>query len=78
MTAQSKKTEQKRLDSCVLALPRRPKIHEKLKTRSCGTVKIKNVVANVAVIVAKTSEKGQALRNTKLLGKYWLTKPDTK
>ena len=72
MTLQSKKPEQKRLDSCVLALPKWAKIYEKLEKRACGTLKIKDAVANAAVRVANVRENGQLRRKTTLLGKYRL------
>ena len=74
MTAQSKKPEQKRLDSCVLALPKWSKNHEKLENHPCKTVKIDELNANAAVRVTNLPKNAQARRNTKLLGKYPLKK----
>ena len=53
-----------------MALPKWAKIYEKLEKRACGTLKIKDAVANVAIRVANAPKKGQARRNTTLLGKY--------
>jgi hypothetical protein len=72
MTAQSKKTEQKRLHSCVLPQPKWAKKHEKLESRACKTVKIDELNANAAVRVANALEKAQAQCKTLLLGKYQL------
>jgi hypothetical protein len=44
------------------------KIYEKLENCACGTLKIKDAVANTAVRVANAPKKGQARRNTTLLG----------
>lgn len=75
MTAQKTKPTQKRLNNCVLSPLRWAKIYEKLENCACGTLKIKDAVANAAVRVANAPKKGQARRNTTLLGKYPL-KPD--
>jgi hypothetical protein len=53
-----------------LAPLRWAKIYEKLENCACGTLKIKDAVANTAVRVANAPKKGQARRNTTLLGKY--------
>ena len=66
MKAQSKKPTQKRLDSCVLALPKWAKIHEDLENRVSGTLK----TSDTAVSVANAPENPQARRKTTLLGKY--------
>ena len=58
MTAQTKKTTQKRLYNCVLSPLRWAKIYEKRENCACGTLKIKDAVANVAVRVANTPKKG--------------------
>lgn len=70
MTAQSKKTEQKRLDSCALALPKWNQTHEKLKKRACGTLKISDLGADATLTVENEPENAQDQRNTTLLGKY--------
>ena len=70
MTAQKTKPTQKRLNNCVLSPLRWAKIYEKLENCACGTLKIKDAVANAAVRVANAPKKGQARRNTTLLGKY--------
>ena len=72
MTAQKTKPTQKRLNNCVLSPLRWAKIYEKLENCACGTLKIKDAVANAAVRVANAPKKGQARRNTTLLGKYTL------
>lgn len=46
MTAQSKKTEQKRLDSCVLALPKWPKNRKKLRHHARVAIKASDFVAD--------------------------------
>ena len=73
MTAQKTKPTQKRLNNCVLSPLRWAKIYEKLENCACGTLKIKDAVANAAVRVANAPKKGQARRNTTLLGKYPFT-----
>ena len=73
MRAQSKKPTQARLDSCVLSPLRWAKIYEKLENCACGTLKIKDAVANAAVRVANAPKKGQPRHNTTLLGKYPIT-----
>ena len=70
MTAQKTKPTQKRLNNCVLSPLRWAKIYEKLENCACGTLKIKDAVANAAVRVANAPKKGQARHNTTLLGKY--------
>ena len=70
MTAQKTKPTQKRLNNCVLSPLRWAKIYEKLENCTCGTLKIKDAVANAAVRVANAPRRGQARRNTTLLGKY--------
>ena len=70
MTASTTKPTQKRLNNCVLSPLRWAKIYEKLENCACGTLKIKDAVANAAVRVANAPKKGQARRNTTLLGKY--------
>lgn len=70
MTAQKTKPTQKRLNNCVLSPLRWAKIYEKLENCACGTLKIKDAVANAAVRVANAPKKGRARRNTMLLGKY--------
>ena len=70
MTAQKTKPTQKRLNNCVLSPLRWAKIYEKLENCACGTLKIKDAVANAAVRVANAPQKGQARHNTTLLGKY--------
>ena len=70
MTAQSQKTEQKRLHSCVLSPPKWPKIPEKLEKRACGTVKISDFVSDTAFRIANVRENGQTHHNTTLPGKY--------
>ena len=72
MTAQKTKPTQKRLNNCVLSPLRWAKIYEKLENCACGTLKIKDAVANAAVRVANAPKKGQS-RNTTLLGKYPLS-----
>ena len=74
MTAQSQKTEQKRLHSCVLSPPKWPKIPEKLEKRACGTVKISDFVSDTAFRIANVRENGQTHHNTTLLGKYRVRK----
>ena len=70
MTAQSKKTTQKRLYSCVLAHAKWPRIHERIEKRACGTVKISDLVADTTLRVENTNENSQGRHKTKLLGKY--------
>lgn len=72
MTAITTKPELKRLDSCVLARPKRAKINEKLEKRACGTLKINDLIANAAVRVENAHQIGQNPRNNTLLGKYRL------
>jgi hypothetical protein len=69
MTAQKTKPTQKRLNNCVLSPLRWAKIYEKLENCACGTLKIKDAVANAAVRVANAPKKGQTRHNTTLLGK---------
>ena len=69
MTAQKTKPTQQRLYNCVLSPLRWAKIPEKLENCACGTLKIKDAVANAAVRVANAPKKDQARRNTTLLGK---------
>ena len=74
MTAHSQKPKQKRLHSCVLTQPKWVKIHEKIETRACRTLKISDLVANANANanarVANAPENGQPRRKTNLLGKY--------
>lgn len=77
MTAQKTKPTQKRLNNCVLSPLRWAKIYEKLENCACGTLKIKDAVANAAVRVANAPKKGQARRNTTLLGKYPIKRSGT-
>ena len=70
MTAQSQKTKQKRLDSCVLTLPKWAQTHEKLKNRACGTVKINDFAAHIPLGVENAPENGQVQPKTRSLGKY--------
>ena len=63
---------QKRLDSCVLMLPKWAKTQEKLGTRDCGTRKIDNLVADTDFRVESAQENRQTRHSTKLLGKYRL------
>ena len=72
MTASTTKSRQMRLDNCVLSPLRWAKIYEKLENCACGTLKIKDAVANAAVRVANARKKGQARQNTTLLGIYTL------
>ena len=66
MTAITTNPGQKRLNSCVLALPKWAKPQKKFGIRACGAQKTNDVVADTAVRV----ENGQSPHNTKLLGKY--------
>ena len=77
MTLQITKPTQMRHDSCLLSLPKWPKIAEKLENRACKTVKIDNRPDNAAVRVANVRENGQPRRNTQLLGKCRLKKKPT-
>ena len=70
MKAITTKPTQMRRDSCVLALPKWAKIHEKLENRACGTLKISDLVADTAASVENAPENPQAQRKTTLLGKY--------
>jgi hypothetical protein len=72
MTAQSKKTEQKRLHSCVLPQPKWAKIHEKLKKRASGTLKIAALASNATTRLEKQGKVVHAQAKPKLLGKYQL------
>ena len=67
-----RQAQQKRLDSCALALPKWAKAGEKLGTRACGTLKIDDLVADIAFRVENAHENGQNPQNTKLLVKYLL------
>ena len=70
MTAQSKKTEQKRLDSCVLALPKWPKNRKKLRHHARVAIKASDFVADTIARVENAPENVQVRRKTTLLGKY--------
>ena len=73
MTAQSKKTTQKRLHNCVLSQPKWAQKHEALENCACGTVKIDDLTVNAVVRVANAPENAQLRRKTTLLGKYQVT-----
>ena len=66
MTAITTNPGQKRLDSCVLALPKLAKPQKKLGIRARGALKTNDLLADTTVRV----ENGQSPHNTKLLGKY--------
>ena len=70
MTAKSKKSEQTRLDSCDLKVPKWAKIRQKLGQRACRPLKINYLGADTDVRVENTHENGHPPHNTKLLGKY--------
>ena len=70
MTAQSKKTEQKRLDSCVLALPKWPKNRKKLRHHARVAIKASDFVADTIARVENAPENVQVRRKITLLGKY--------
>lgn len=61
---------QKRLDRCVLGLPKCAKIRETREKHNCRTLAINNLAPDAAVRVENTHQNGQAPANTKLLGKY--------
>jgi hypothetical protein len=67
MMAQTTKPRQKRLDSCILALPKWAKIHEKLEKPDCGTLKIDDLVVDTVVRVETALKNPQVRCNTKLL-----------
>ena len=58
MTASTTKPRQKRLDSCALALVKWAKAREKLGNRACGTLKIDDLVADIAFRVENAHENG--------------------
>lgn len=73
MTAQSQKTEQKWLHSCVLSPPKWPKIRKKLRHHARVAIKASHFVADTIARVENASENVQVRRKTTLLGKYRLT-----
>ena len=70
MTAQSKKSKQKRLDRCVVSQPKGPNIREKLLLHARRALKVSDFVADTVVRVENTRENGQPHHNATLLGKY--------
>jgi hypothetical protein len=76
LTAQSKKTEQKRLDSCVLTLPKWAQNPRNAPTKRPRTPKGSDFKADTIAIVENAPENAQARCNTKLLGKYPLMTPE--
>lgn len=70
MTGITTKPGQKRLDSCVLALPKWPKIREKLGKHTCGTLKIDDLIPDTAVRVENLNGNLQDPFKPKLLGQY--------
>ena len=72
MTAQSKKTTQKRLHNYVLPQLKWAKKHENIEKRACRTVIPVAFAAPIPLGVENEPENGQAQRNTRLLGKYRL------
>ena len=55
-------------------MPKWAKTHEKLKKRACGTVKIDDLTANATVRFTNAPENAQKRRNTRLHGKYRMSK----
>ena len=70
MTAQSKKTEQKRLDCCVLGQPKWTKIHETLKKCAGETLKTAPRVAGPTVSFENGRKIHQHPSEMMSLGKY--------
>ena len=68
MTAQKTKPTQKRLNNCVLSPLRWAKIYEKLENCACGTLKIKDAVANAAVRVANAPKRAKLAATQRYLG----------
>ena len=63
MTARSKKPEEKRLDSCGLALTKWTKNRQQLELRPHATLKISDFVADTVVKVENTHQNGQSHHN---------------
>ena len=70
MTAQSEKTEQMRLDSCVWAPSKRDKVHETPRQNASETRKNGDFLANTIARVEIIRENSQGHHNMSLLGKY--------
>ena len=70
MTAQSEKTEQMRLDSCVWAPSKRDKVHETPRQNASETRKNGDFLANTIARVEIIRENSQGHHNMRLLGKY--------
>ena len=74
MTAQSEKTEQMRLDSCVWAPSKRDKVHETPRQNASETRKNGDFLANTIAKVEIIRENSQGHHNMSLLGKYPLNR----
>ena len=70
MTAQLKKTEQKRLDSCVLLPLKWLKTREKARQHDHEALTIGDFATDTAVRVEITRQNRQSNHNATLLGKY--------
>ena len=70
MTAQSEKTEQMRLDSCVWAPSKRDKVHETPRQNASETRKNGDFLADTIARVEIIRENSQGHHNMSLLGKY--------
>lgn len=70
MTPQSQKTGQKRLDSCVLALPKWAKVQEALGKHASGTLKIAVLACDTTVKLENYGKVVHGQEKPKLLGKY--------
>jgi hypothetical protein len=70
LTINQVQTERKRLDGCVLMLPKWTKTQERLEICTCGPLKIDNRAADTTITVESAQENDRPCHNAKLLGKY--------
>ena len=70
MTAMTANTAQKRLDSCVLTLPKWPPTEEKLGANACEPLKTDDLVPDAIVRTENAHQIGQTRRNANLLGTH--------